>query len=259
MAEEVEQLASSSEAWKEIRGLIKAALLAGKIPVEPCEMRPKEVYEKFVVGMTIDYTDKKTKEKLARMLRALRAKHKNGDLVNEDDSSTPIEWAKSAAKQVLRKCFRDGTIPTSFKEKEEIEQIWKVHCNGHEAFKRMKFDEAFVRRIKSVRDDHLKKVNRCEEDLEAYTVAKQNHPTPEFNARGEPQWNGSEAQRQLKAMVANGEHVGEQPKALWAANDEFRKYSLKSFRDHIYQEQRLQKFNYYVQMLKQEKVKSLQY
>jgi hypothetical protein len=44
--------------------------------------------------------------------------------------------------------------------------------------KEMAYDEAFVRRFKSVQDDHQKKVLRCEEDLSAYTVSKMNHPTP---------------------------------------------------------------------------------
>jgi hypothetical protein len=221
MAEQVE-----TDVWKEIRGVLKTGLLAGTIPLEPKEMRPKEVYQELFVDATIiDYQDKKTQEKFCRMLRSLRAKQKNGDLENEDDSSKPIVWAKSAAKQVLRTLFRDGTISTAL-EDTEIEQIWNDHCNDHPAFKRMAFNEAFVRRIKSVRDDHQKKVMRCEEDLTAYTAAKANHPTPELNRRGEPQWHRSEAQRLLKELIAREEHVGKQPRDLWDANNEFQIYSL---------------------------------
>jgi hypothetical protein len=38
MAEELE-----TDVWKEIRGVLKAGLLAGTVPEEPKEMRPKEV------------------------------------------------------------------------------------------------------------------------------------------------------------------------------------------------------------------------
>ena len=250
---------AANDLWKEVRGKLKAALLAGNIPVEPREMRPKEVFQTlFADCEAVDYTDHKVKEKFCRMLRTLRSKHKNGDLENEEKATKPIEWAKSAAKHVLRQWFRDSIISISFENK-EIEQIWKDHCKDHAAFKKMKFDEAFIRRIKSVRDDHVKKVKRCEEDLKAYTAAKLNHPTPQFNHRGEPQWNGSEAQKQLKELIASGGHIEKEPKELWAGNTEFRKYLLKSFRDHIYQEQRLQKFNRYVESLKQQKINALQY
>ncbi|MFA9206914.1 MAG: hypothetical protein ACEQSN_01230, partial [Yersinia sp. (in: enterobacteria)] len=174
MAEELD-----TDVWKEIRGVLKAGLLAGTIPEEPKEMRPREVYQKHFVG-TIDYGDKKTQEKFARMLRSLRAKQRNGDLENENNSSQPILWVKSAAKQVLRQLFRDGTLSTSLQET-DIQQIWHDHCNDHPAFKRMAYDEAFVRRFKF---DHQKKVLRCQEDLSAYTVAKVNHPTPALNWRG---------------------------------------------------------------------------
>jgi hypothetical protein len=257
MAEEEEELRLAA-VWKTIRGTLKTELLAGNIPAEPREMKPKEVYQKFVDQNIIDYTDKKVKEKFGRMLRLLRSKHKNGDLDNEDKPTKPIEWAKSAAKHVLRHWFRDGTISSSF-ENEEIEQIWKDHCKDNAAFKRMKYDEAFVRRIKSVRDDHQKKVKRCEDDLKAYTAAKLNHPTPLFDHRGKPQWNGSEAQRQLKELIAEGLPDGKEPRELWLANQEFQKYELRCFRDHIYQEKRLQKFNRYVENLRKEKIEKLQY
>jgi hypothetical protein len=58
MAEQLE-----TDVWKEIRVVLKAGLIAGTIPEEPKEMRPKEVYQKFV-GATIDYRDKKHKKSL---------------------------------------------------------------------------------------------------------------------------------------------------------------------------------------------------
>jgi hypothetical protein len=254
MAEEL-----PTDVWKDIRGLLKAGLLAGQIPTATREMRPKIVYQTFIDQDIIDYTEKKVKDKFARLLRNLRAQHNNGDLENEDDSRKPLLWAKSAAKQFLRALFRDGVISTTFEDKNEIEQIWHEHCKELPAFKRITFDDSFVRRIKAVRDDHLKKVHRCEEDLKAYTAAKLNHPTPALNWRGEPQWNGSEAQMQLKELIALGKHVGKQPKELWNSSNHFKVYTLKSFRDHIYQEKRLLKFNAYVQHLKQKKIDELQY
>jgi hypothetical protein len=253
----------TDEQWKEVRGLLKAAVLAGDIPLEGKKMRPKVVFEKFMSekgSAPFDYSNKRARGKFTRMLQQLRKKHGDGDLRNEDNTTDtkPIQWGRSAAKQFLKRSFRDGTISTSYK-KEELQQIWNDHCKDHPAFKRIQYDkEAFSARINRFRDDYMTKVQRCQDDLEAYTAAKKNHPTPEFNSRGEPQWNGSEAQKQLKELIGKGENFGK-PKDLWSGNANFMKYSLRSFRDHIYQEKRLQKFKRYVESLKQEKLQALQY
>lgn len=243
------------ERWKAVRGLLKEALLAGEIPLDTKEMQPKAVFIKYgneheLVFAGIPYSDKFT-----RMLRALRKKHNNGDLENEDKPKA-IEWSKSAAKQYLKKCFREGTISSNY---HDPRQVWTDHCKDVDAFKRMQCDDAFVRRLASVRDDYLKKTERCQKDLQAFTIAKRNHPTPATNFRGEPQWNGSIAQQLLKECIKAGEHTGVAPQDLWMRRIEFQVYSKDTFRDHIYQEQRLLKFNRYVGLLKQKKIDELQY
>ena len=76
---------STEEQWKAVRGLLKEALLAGKIPLESKEMPPKSVFALYKdtndpVIAGIVYGDKFTR----MLLRALRKKHKNGDLQNEE-------------------------------------------------------------------------------------------------------------------------------------------------------------------------------
>jgi hypothetical protein len=254
----------TDEQWKEVRGLLKKAVLAGDIPLEAKKMRPKVVFEKFMSEKSscsfFDYSNKRARGKFTRMLQQLRKQHGDGDLQNEDSTTKtkPVQWGMSAAKQFLKKSFRDGTISTTYK-KAELQQIWNDHCKDHPAFKRIQYDkEALSARMNSVRDDYMRKVQRCKDDLGAYTSAKKNHPTPQLNSRGEPQWNGSEAQKLLKELVGKGEDFGK-PKDLWAGNDNFMKYSLRTFRDHIYQEKRLLKFKKYVEYLKQQKLEALQY
>lgn len=247
--------------WKALRQLLKMELLNGEIPVEPSAMKPKQVWQKYKDAshpdiQFVDYVDKSTREKYTRMLRSLRKKHKDGDLENEEKTGKQIVWAKSAAKQYLKQCFRDELISVHY---DNAEEVWKNMCQDHAAFARMSFDAAFVRRLSSVQDDYVKKVDRCQKDLEAYLIAKENHPTPEFNCRGEPQWNGSDAQKLLKDMVSKGEHEGKEPKVIWQSKEEFQLYSLQTFRDHIYQEERLIKFNNYLGMLKKRKLDQLQY
>ena len=59
-------------------------------------------------------------------------------------------------------------------------------------------------------------------------------------------------------MVAEGKHLGKDPESLYS-KPEFKVCSLQTFRDHIYQEEWLLKFNRYVESLKQEKFDELQY
>lgn len=247
--------------WKQLRGILKAAILAQEIPVESKVMPPKAVWQKYkdanhpdievVVG---DYTGK-PREKFTRILRSLRKKHQEGDLENEDKPKI-IKWSKSAAKQLLKKCFREKVIPSNYGD---AEQVWKDHCKNEAAFARMQYDDTFVRRLGSVRDDYIKKVERSKKDQEAYNLAKQNHPTPKLDSRGRPQWNGSTAQKLLKEMIAEGKHVGKQPETIWKSKEAYRVYSLQTFRDHIYQEQRLLKFRNYTESLRKKKFDELQY
>ena len=98
------------EQWLAVRSLLKAALLADEIPVNTKVMKPKAVYEKFKDRLelqVISYGDKFT-----RVLRTLRKKHMDGDLENEGLKC--IEWGKSAAKQVLKKGFLEGSISVNY-------------------------------------------------------------------------------------------------------------------------------------------------
>jgi len=252
----------TKDQWQAVRLVLKTGLLTKEIPLESVAMRPKQVWEKYINDNNtsvqfIDYKVVPVRDKFTRILRSLRKKHADGDLENEDlNAPKVLEWGKSAAKQYLKKCFREKAIAADYKAPQ---QVWKDHCENHAAFARMKYDEAFTRRLNTVRNDYIKKRDRMRNDLKAYIKAKKNHPTPELNARGEPQWNGSIAQKMLKEIVQNGEHKGVDPSVIWAGKAEFKVYSKQTFRDHIYQEERLLKFNNYVAGLRKEKFEKLQY
>jgi hypothetical protein len=253
MSKDIQDEEITQKKWKAVRGLLKEALLAEEIPLASMELRPKVVFEKYMGNPA--FKDIPYGDKFTRILRLLRKKHMNGDLQNEDKPKV-IEWSKSAAKQVLKQYFREGTISSNY---QDAKLVWRDHCKDNSAFKRMQCDTAFVRRLKTVRDDYLKKVKRCQKDLEAFNIAKKNHPTPETNRRGEPQWNGSVAQQLLKELVKGEKHLEVEPHDIWISKGEYQVYSLQTFRDHIYQEQRLLKFQYYIGSLKKQKVETLQY
>jgi len=183
-------------------------------------------------------------------------KHADGDLKNGDPSAPKVlKWGKSAAKQHLEKRFGEKAIATDHKAPQ---QVWKDHCKNHAAFAGMKHNEAFDRRLNTARNDHIEKRDRMRNDSKACTKAKKNHPTPELNARGELQWNGSIAQKMLKETVQNREHKGVDPSVTWTGKAEFKVHSKQTFRDHICQEERLLKFDNCVAGLRKEKFEKLQ-
>lgn len=60
--------------------------------------------------------------------------------------------------------------------------------------------------------------------------------------RGEPQWEGSSAQTLLHQDVKDGNHLALQPYAFQQTRQEYLLFSLSTFRGHIYQEEKLQKW-----------------
>ena len=172
-------------------------------------------------------------------------------------------WGKSSAKQTLKKWIREGVIPVDYPENGGPRAVWDQHCENHQLFGRagMKYDQNFSRRLNDVRKDHLSKLERAALDQASFDDFRANHPVKEFNIRGEPRWEGSAAQKQLKDDVSNQHHWGKTPKELYedpnrqVYRDHFGEdgEGLRHFRNHIYQEERLIKFQ---NLTLQEKAKS---
>ncbi len=69
------------------------------------------------------------------------------------------------------------------------------------------------------------------------------HPVPTHNHRGEPRWEGSEAQRLLRQDIDLGNHLDLMPRDLFMSEpDYYDNYPLEVFRKHIEQEVKLRKF-----------------
>lgn len=68
------------------------------------------------------------------------------------------------------------------------------------------------------------------------------HPKPTHNHRGEPRWEGSEAEQLLQFDVDEGKHESMKPQELYHSRKEYQNYTLDVFRGHIYQEEKRRKF-----------------
>jgi hypothetical protein len=127
--------------------------------------------------------------------------------------------------------------------------VWDNHCADNPAFSDLKYDSNFTRRLKSVETYYVKKHKRQLDDQIAYDLFRANNPI-----KWEGRWAGSDAQKQFKKDLADGKHKEfKGPKEFRASNPMCEEFGLKKFRDHIYQENRLVKFNNYVEVLKSKK------
>jgi hypothetical protein len=69
------------------------------------------------------------------------------------------------------------------------------------------------------------------------------HPKAANNHRGEPRWEGSDAERLLRQDMDEGKHKTMKPQLLYnMRNEYYENYPLKIFREHIYQEEKRRKF-----------------
>ena len=180
--------------------------------------------------------------------KAAAKKKKEEEKAAAKAAEPKIDWKNSAAKQVLKKLFREKTVPAEYSKTIGPKKVWEDYCQNDPAFVGMSYGETFTSRLRSVRDDHLKKVSRAERDQKAFNNFRENHERPTHDHRGKPLWDGSDAQKFLKEDMEAGKHENKTPAQLWASRPAYKVYDLPVFRDHIYQEKRLKKFeNYTIQ------------
>lgn len=170
-----------------------------------------------------------------------------------------FDWRNSAAKKYLRKQFRDGVIPIGYSTEEGgpgPKAIWDEHCKNHPSFKGLVYDTTFTNRLRAVKVDAASKKKRAEIDKQNYDNYRELHPVASSNSRGEPRWQGSDAEKYLKQDIDEILKLEDEeekikrlvPKALHKTRPEYQEFGLKVFRDHIYQEKRLRKFLHFIKL-----------
>jgi len=196
--------------------------------------------------------------KLSAMPPKRKRKQKNGEgEAPKKPKEKDIDWKNSAAKNFLKKAFKDGTIPLDYSDTIGPRVVWDDHCKDNPAFVGMLYGNRFTGRLRNVRLDHEKKDNRAEIDKKAFDNFRKNHPRPLEDQNGTPLWDGSKAQRMLKQDMQEGKHKVGAPRELWISQPEYQVYELQVFRDHIYQEERLWKHEYFLELEAAKKMKTI--
>lgn len=239
--------------WNEVKKALQQALQDGEIPLDGRKMGAKAVYEKFqchdaFANLQFDDTFKDQLVDLRKQERAAQsdpttrtAAPNQKKKPTKPKEAPPIDWAKTTAKQLLKKLFSEGIIPVDYTDPK---LIWTSHCEGTPEFTGMVYDANFRNRLNAVKDDYSLRKRSAVADQKAYDNFRRNHPRATHNARGEPLWDGSQAQLLLKEDMQAGLHSNyKQPKEFWQSRPEFQVYPLAIFRDHMYQETRLWKLH----------------
>ena len=151
-----------------------------------------------------------------------------------------LPWQYHPLRAFLLERLIANDIPADHK-KMGPQFVWNKYCD-EPCFEGMEYDAAFRRRLLALRKQFKEGSSRAEADLAAFKIAKKNHPPSPFNHRGEPQWNGSDAQRLLVIDMDGSKHIDYKPEMLWKSRPEYQAFNLSTFRDHIYQEDQTRKY-----------------
>ena len=91
---------------------------------------------------------------------------------------------------------------------------------------------------------HIQKAEaRAAEDQIAFDIFVKNHPKATICAKGNyPEQEGHAAQAKLRIDMDQGKHFTMEPHELHESRPEYLEFPLKVFREHIYQEQRTERY-----------------
>jgi hypothetical protein len=157
-------------------------------------------------------------------------------------ATEPHPWRGSEAQKVLHLLLVSGDLPAEQDAMTPL-AIWNTFCLPRREFSGFLYKK-FPPRLRAMQKQHRTKVGRADDELNALVNDRLHFPVPSHNHRGEPRWNGSEAERLLKVDVAAKNHERMTPMQLHGTRTEYGDYPLEVFRKHIHQEVRRLKLNF---------------
>jgi hypothetical protein len=154
---------------------------------------------------------------------------------NEEDP-----WKNSKAKKLLTQDLISGEIPL---DSDDMQPMIVYHQRPEFIdFEYTRFRD----RLRELRNQIIEKTARAASDSAAHARDRQIYPKPTHNHRGEPRWEGSEAERLLRVDMDENKHKNMKPMELYNTREEYYdNYKLVVFRKHIDQEERCRKFLVY--------------
>ena len=186
------------------------------------ELKNKEL-QAILVGSGLRKTGNK-KDLIDRIL---------GREVVVDKRKKKIKWRNSKARAMLVRMLMD-------KDSNAHTMTWQQLHSSHEWFQ--EYDaKSFQRYVSELKKANPKKIAVVTEDNKIINAELQKFPRPDKTLRGEPFWDTHPSKLLLRQDVKLGKHLEMKPKTLHQTRLEYQAFSLKTFRQHVYQEKRHQK------------------
>jgi len=140
------------------------------------------------------------------------------------------KWRNSKARAMLVRMLMD-------KQSNVHKMTWKESHASHKWFQ--EYDPMlFQRYVRDLRKANPQKVAVVTEDNEIIKRELNRFPRPTKTNRGEPFWDTHPAKLLLRGDVKAGKHLDMKPALLHQTRSEYKAFSLKTFRAHVYQEKR---------------------
>jgi hypothetical protein len=140
-------------------------------------------------------------------------------------------WRNSVASKLLTRDIEQGAIndETAPREAYRLRAEYQQHDYNQ-----------FRARLNDYRTKMRKKKLQSQVEVEALLHDLQIHQAAQHG--GAPRWDGSEAQQLLREAVQARTDRLMPPRELWLSNTAYQVFELATFRQHISQERRRQKF-----------------
>lgn len=147
-------------------------------------------------------------------------------------------WQNSKGKELLMKDLRSGKV--AIKGKGDAIAVYnsRVEFGGNNIDNQKKFPQ----RLRAARQKTVELNERSAFDVDAIAHDRVVFPINATNHLNEPRWEGSDAQIFLRNDVSSKLHQNMKPQELHRLRAAYLKFSLKTFREHIYQEDKRQKY-----------------
>jgi hypothetical protein len=150
---------------------------------------------------------------------------------------TIVTWNKSEARRLLERDLATGDIPVCGREMGS-----RTVYESRPEYAAYPFD-IFVRRLAAMRKTAKGQNARRVNDVAAHAHDVALRPQATHNTNGVARWEGSNAERLLKADITAGLHTQMAPRFLFRTRAEYYEcFTLEQFRGHIAQEVKLRKF-----------------
>lgn len=166
-------------------------------------------------------------------------------VANMNDPDKPKKMTKAEKKKAawnkhneVRKKLRDDIWKGAIGFDVSPKDAWEMRPE----YKKMDLD-LFRSRLEGMRTIVREGVERANKDIAALKHDRQLFPRPQLNARGEPQWVGSDASFLLELDIESGVNKNfASPADFHASRLQYQLFPLAVFRGHVYQEIKTQKW-----------------